>query len=79
MVLKGGLLLGGRRISNVLDCFQYSCQTLYPFFYRRILIGPIFNLYSWTPIGLSSLWLVYSFISAILYCGTDFYADFEGG
>ncbi len=49
------------------------------FFYRRIFIGRIFNICSWTLIGLSFLWLVYAFLSWILYCGTHLQANFEGG
>lgn len=29
-------------------------------------------------IGLTLLWLVYAFLSWILYCGTHVHADFEG-
>lgn len=49
------------------------------FFYRRVFIGRVFNICNWTLIGLTFLWLVYAFLSWILYCGANIQANFEGG
>ena len=79
LILKCGLILGHGHVGDILDCVQCSYQTPYPFFYRRIFIGRIFNICNWNLIGISFLWLVYVFLSWILYCGTNLHADFEGG
>jgi uncharacterized membrane protein len=49
------------------------------FFYRRIFLGKWFNICSWSLIGLSVVWFVYAVLSWLLYCGTRFKEDFEGG
>ena len=48
------------------------------FFYRRVFVGRVFNICSWTLIGLSIFWLVYDTVCWLLYCGTDLHANFEG-
>ncbi|KAI0899419.1 hypothetical protein F4806DRAFT_505819 [Annulohypoxylon nitens] len=49
------------------------------FFYRRIFVGKIFNIFNWILIALSVVWFIYAVLSWFLYCGTDLEADFEGG
>ncbi|KAI1094215.1 hypothetical protein F5B19DRAFT_70398 [Rostrohypoxylon terebratum] len=49
------------------------------FFYRRIFVGQIFNIFNWILIALSVVWFIYAVLSWFLYCGTDLEADFEGG
>ena len=48
------------------------------FFYRRVFVGPIFNVATWILISLSIVWLIYDIIGWLLYCGTDLQANFEG-
>ena len=70
-------------MSGALVIFWIASNTLIKlsilFFYRRIFIGRIFNICTWILLGLSFIWLVYSVLSWILYCGTDLHANFEGG
>ncbi|KAI0024307.1 hypothetical protein F4780DRAFT_776121 [Xylariomycetidae sp. FL0641] len=49
------------------------------FFYRRIFVGRLFNRCTWALIGLSVVWFVYAVLSWLLYCGTHFDADVDGG
>lgn len=49
------------------------------FFYRRIFVGRVFNIFNWVLIGLSILWFVYAILSWLLYCGKNFEANVEGG
>ena len=48
------------------------------FFYRRIFRGRSFSICNWTLVGLTVLWLVYAFVSWLLFCGTHIHANFEG-
>lgn len=58
---------------------SYFCQIICSFFlppHRHWLNSKDCD---WTLTGLSSLWLVYTFSSPILYCGTNVHAVFEAG
>lgn len=71
------------QVTAALVIFWFTANTTIKFsilfFYRRIFIGRIFKTCTWILLGLSFLWLVYAFLSWILYCGTNLHADFEGG
>ena len=49
------------------------------FFYRRIFIGRAFSVCTWTAMGATIVWLLYSILAWLLYCGPNLQANFEGG
>ncbi|KAI1320073.1 hypothetical protein F5Y16DRAFT_405740 [Xylariaceae sp. FL0255] len=49
------------------------------FFYRRIFVSRLFKIISTALIAMSAAWFLSVFIAWLLYCGTDFTANFGGG
>lgn len=49
------------------------------FFYRRNLVGRIYNVCYRVLMGLSIIWPIFAFFSWILNCGSHVRANFEGG
>ena len=49
------------------------------FFYRRIFIGCAFSVCTWIATGATIVWLLYSILAWLLYCGSNLQANFEGG
>ncbi|KAI1822699.1 hypothetical protein F4861DRAFT_550600 [Xylaria intraflava] len=58
---------------------NFCVKLIMLFFYRRIFIGRLFNIFSKGLIGLSVVWFIYAIASWLFYCGTHFEPNFHGG
>jgi hypothetical protein len=58
---------------------NFCIKLIMLFFYRRIFVGRLFNIFSKGLIGLSVVWFIYAIASWLFYCGTNFEPNFEGG
>lgn len=47
------------------------------FFYRRIFRGKVFNIVSWTLIGIVVAWAISFFVAILAACGTHIRANFQ--
>ena len=45
------------------------------FFYRRIFRGKVFEIMSWTMIGIMGIWIISFFFAVLFRCGTNYQAD----